>query len=43
MAMPLAAMHESPDDCTEYERAVDDQERTTRPFADLKAQLEENR
>ena len=43
MAMPFAAVHESADECKSYNQAADDAERTTKPFANLKARLEENR
>ena len=43
MAMPLAAMHSVAEECGKYEPVANDAEQTTRPFADLKSQLEENR
>jgi uncharacterized metal-binding protein YceD (DUF177 family) len=43
MAMPLAAMHSDADECGRFEQVANDAEQTTRPFADLKSQLEENR
>lgn len=39
MAIPLSAMHENSDDCIEVEAAVNDE--MTRPFASLKAQMDE--
>jgi uncharacterized metal-binding protein YceD (DUF177 family) len=43
MAMPLAAMHSDAEECGRYELAANDAEQTTKPFADLKSRLEENR
>jgi uncharacterized protein len=43
MAMPLAAMHEDPAACGEIDKASSDERQTTRPFAGLKSQLDENR
>ena len=43
MAMPLAAMHSAAEECGRDELVATDAEQTTRPFADLKSQLEENR
>ena len=43
MAMPFAAMHESTDECKRYDQVVEEAGQTTRPFADLKARLDENR
>ena len=43
MAMPLSAMHGAAEECGRHEQVADEAEQTTRPFADLKAQLEENR
>ena len=42
MAMPLSAMHDSAEACREFEVAASDTARTIRPFATLKAQLDEN-
>ena len=43
MAMPLAAMHEAGDACGDHEGAEEEAPQTTRPFAALKSQLDENR
>ena len=43
MAMPFAAMHAEAGECENFEPAADGAEQTTRPFAGLKAQLEEKR
>ena len=43
MAMPLAAMHGVAEECRKYDQDANDAEQTTKPFADLKSQLEENR
>jgi uncharacterized metal-binding protein YceD (DUF177 family) len=42
MAMPLSAMHESAGACKEFETAASDAAQTIRPFAALKAQLDDN-
>ena len=42
MAMPLAAMHESAGACKEFEEAAGDAAQTVRPFAALRAQLDDN-
>jgi uncharacterized metal-binding protein YceD (DUF177 family) len=42
MAMPLAAMHESAEGCITLDTAENDVPQTTRPFAKLKAQLDED-
>ena len=43
MAMPFAAMHEDPAACREFDTASSDEVQTTKPFAGLKSQLDENR
>ena len=43
MAMPLSAMHDSAEACGGYEPADEQVEQTTRPFAALKAQLEQDK
>jgi uncharacterized protein len=43
MAIPFAAVHDDPAACGNFEAASDDDTQTTRPFAGLKAQLDENR
>ena len=43
MAMPLSAMHETADACGGYEPADEQVEQTTRPFAALRAQLEQDK
>ena len=43
MAMPLSAMHEDAATCRDYEPADDEALQTTRPFAALKAQLEQDK
>ena len=42
MAMPLSAMHENSDDCVALD-AVDEQEQMTKPFASLRAQMDEHK
>ncbi len=42
MAMPLSAMHDSAAACREFEAAGDEVEQTTRPFAALKARLDQD-
>jgi len=42
MAMPLSARHDSAEACREFETAASDASQTTRPFAALKAQLDED-
>lgn len=42
MALPLSAMHEDAEACGGYEPAEEQVEQTTRPFAALKAQLEQD-
>jgi len=41
--MPLSAMHEDAGACRDYEPADDEEQQTTRPFAALKAQLEQDK
>ena len=41
MALPFAAKHEDPDDCVEFDNTPETGERTTKPFATLKAQMDE--
>ncbi len=43
MAMPLSAMHETAEACGGYEPADEQVQQTTRPFATLKAQLEQDK
>lgn len=43
MAMPFAAMHDDSAACGGVETATSDDRQTTRPFAGLKSQLDENR
>ena len=43
MAMPLSAMHDTEAACGGYEPADRQVEQTTRPFADLKAQLDQDK
>ena len=43
MAMPLSAMHETAAECGGYEPAEEQVEQTTRPFADLKTQLDRDK
>ena len=43
MAMPLVAMHPVAEECGSFEPVADDAEQTTKPFAHLKSQLEQNR
>lgn len=43
MALPFAAVHEDPAVCKEFESSSSDEVQTTRPFAGLKSQLDENR
>ena len=43
MAMPLSAMHDTADTCREFDATASDTSQTTRPFATLKAQIDENR
>jgi len=42
MAMPLAAMHDSGEACGKFDTEASDASPTTRPFATLKSQLDEN-
>jgi uncharacterized metal-binding protein YceD (DUF177 family) len=42
MAMPLSAMHDSAAACRKFEAAGDEVEQKTRPFAALKARLEQD-
>ena len=42
MALPLSAMHEDAAACGGFEPADEQVEQTTRPFAALKAQLEQD-
>jgi len=42
MAMPLSATHDAADDCTGVTGLAQDETRTTRPFATLKARLDDN-
>ena len=43
MAMPLSAMHENSAACKGYEPADEEAQQTTRPFAALKAQLDQDK
>jgi uncharacterized metal-binding protein YceD (DUF177 family) len=43
MAMPLSAMHDSAAACGGYEPAGEPPEQTTRPFAELRAQLDQDK
>jgi uncharacterized metal-binding protein YceD (DUF177 family) len=43
MAMPLSAMHDDADVCGGYEPADEKVKQTTTPFADLRAQLEQDK
>ena len=43
MAMPLSAMHENAAACRVYEPAEEEVQQTTRPFATLKAQLDQDK
>ncbi len=43
MAMPLSAMHDTAEACGGYEPADEQLEQTTRPFAQLKAQLDRDK
>jgi uncharacterized metal-binding protein YceD (DUF177 family) len=43
MAMPFAPVHEDPATCTEFDTSSSEEMQTTRPFAGLKSQLDENR
>ena len=43
MAMPLSAMHENSAACKGYEPADEEVQQTTRPFAALKAQLDQDK
>jgi uncharacterized metal-binding protein YceD (DUF177 family) len=43
MAMPLSAMHDTADTCREFGATASDTSQTTRPFATLKKQIDENR
>ena len=42
MAMPFSARHDTAEACREFATAASDASQTTRPFAALKAQLDEN-
>jgi uncharacterized metal-binding protein YceD (DUF177 family) len=42
MAMPLSAMHETAEACGGYEPAEEQVEQTTRPFAALRTQLDQD-
>ena len=43
MAMPLSAMHDSAEACGGYEPADEQVEQTTMPFAELRAQLDQDK
>ena len=43
MAMPFAAVHEDPAACRKFDSSSGDEAETTRPFAGLKSQLDENK
>jgi uncharacterized metal-binding protein YceD (DUF177 family) len=43
MAMPLSAMHDTVDECGGYEPADEQVEQTTRPFAELRSQLDQDK
>ena len=43
MAMPFAAVHEGPAACRKFDTSSGAETETTRPFAGLKSQLDENR
>jgi len=43
MAMPLSAMHDSAEACGGYEPADEQVEQTTKPFAELRAQLDQDK
>jgi uncharacterized protein len=43
MAMPFAAVHEDPAACRKFDASSGAETETTRPFAGLKSQLDENR
>jgi uncharacterized protein len=43
MAMPFAAVHEEPATCRDFDMSSGDETETSRPFADLKSQLDESR
>lgn len=43
MAIPLSAMHDSGETCRNFDAEASDATQTTRPFAALKSQLDENR
>jgi uncharacterized metal-binding protein YceD (DUF177 family) len=43
MAIPLSAMHDTTEACGGYEPADEQAEQTTRPFAALKAQLDQDK
>jgi uncharacterized metal-binding protein YceD (DUF177 family) len=43
MAMPLSAMHDAAEACREFESGGDESEQMTRPFAALKARLDQNK
>jgi len=43
MAMPLSATHDTVDECGGYEPADEQVEQTTRPFAELRSQLDQDK
>jgi len=43
MAIPFSAMHDSGETCSNFDAEASDASQTTRPFAALKSQLDENR
>ncbi len=43
MAMPLSAMHDTAEACVGYEPADEQLQQTTRPFAELRAQLDQDK
>ena len=43
MAMPLSAMHDTAEACREFDSGGDEPEQMTRPFAALKAQLDQDK